>query len=287
MYRLHVEPNFGSIAIRRIGRADVEAALIKIKKATTDTSKGKRGLQATKALTMIHSVCEWATDNSLIERNPCRGIDDPAPKDNPDGKQTRALTDGELRTFWREAPNQMSPAAERVIKLAFLLGRRISEIANAERHEVLIDQSPPVLIIPADRIGNKAKSADAVPLPSLAIAIILEAMAVGEQGDPLFVGAHGDGTASHAFRGFRRDKGWPGRSRLHDARTLINDHMARMKVPAEMRSRTLHHTGDLRALVNTTYSAYDHMDERMRARRLWQVRLKGIVSGRKAHKLEW
>ena len=68
---------------------------------------------------------------------------------------------------------------------------------------------------------------------------------------------------------------------------MINDQMARMKVPSEMRSRTLHHNGDVRALVNSTYSAYDHIDERLRAFRLWQARLRNIVNGKKLHTLRW
>jgi len=58
---------------------------------------------------------------------------------------------------------------------------------------------------------------------------------------------------------------------MHDSRTLINDHMARLGVPTELRSRTLHHTGDLRQLANTVYSSFDHMPERYRALRLWQA----------------
>ena len=287
LYKLHVGPHFGKLPIAQMARVEIEAALRQIKKATTDPKKGKRGLQATKALTLMHSVCEWSVDAGFIDRNPCRGIDDPAPKDNPEGKQTRPVTDEELRIFWSEAPATVPLAAMRVIKLAFLLGRRISEISNAARHEALLDQEPPVLLIPADRIGNKAKVEDVVPLPRMAAAIIREALNTGKPTDPLFVGAHGDGTATGEFREFRRAKGWPGRTRLHDARTLVNDNMARMKVPTELRSRTLHHTGDLKALVNTVYSAYDHMDDRMRALRLWELRLRNIVSGRKMHVLRW
>ena len=50
--------------------------------------------------------------------------------------------------------------------------------------------------------------------------------------------------------------------------------MASIGVPTELRSRTLHHTGDLRQLVNTTYSGpYDFMDQRLSALELWERRL--------------
>ena len=87
----------------------------------------------------------------------------------------------------------------------------------------------------------------------------------------------------------RRQWGWPGKSvRLHDSRTLVADHMASMGVPTELRSRTLHHTGDLRQLVNTTYSGpYDFMDQRLRALELWERRLLEIVGGMQPSGERW
>ena len=232
-------------------------------------------------------VCEFAIDNEWLSHNPCRGIDDPVPRENPHGKSTRPLTNEELRILWTEMPIAMSAPVVRALKLTILLGRRISEIAGAQRHDVRLDQVPPVLIIPAQREGNKAKREDAIPLPPLALKIIHEALAEGDARAPLFVGASDRGTASHEFMEFRRGKDWPGRTRLHDARTLINDAMAVMGIPSEMRSRTLHHTGDLRALVMTTYSAYDHLPERLRALRLWQARLREIVGNHRPRGLRW
>ena len=197
------------------------------------------------------------------------------------------MTDAELRTLWREAPLVMSPAIWRALRIVLLLGRRTSEISDIARHEVMHEREPPVLLIPANREGNKAKQEDIVPLPPMVVAIIREALAIGKTTDPLFVGAHGRSTVSHEFTDFHNAMVWPGKSRIHDDRTMINDQMARMKVPSEMRSRTLHHTGDLRALVNSTYSAYDHIDEQLRAFRLWQARLRNIVNGKKLHTLRW
>lgn len=287
IYRLHIEKRLGAKPISDITKADVAACLDAAKKASTDAAKGHRGTQALKALKIIRPVCEMAVDAEWIDRNPCRGIDDPVPRNNPKGKSHRPLTDEELRILWREMPDTMAPAVVRVLKLTLLLGRRISELAGAQRHELLLEMSPPCLLIPADREGNKSKRDDVVPLPRLALAIICEALAVGEKTDPLFVGAADRGTASHEFMLFRRAKGWPGRTRLHDARTLINDHMARMLIPSEMRSRTLAHSGDLRQLVNTAYSQYDHLPERYRALRLWQARLINIVGGRRTRVLRW
>ena len=176
----------------------------------------------------------------------------------------------------------------RFAQITILLGRRISEITGAVRADARLDQQPPVLFITAAREGNKAKRDDAVPLPSLALATVQAALATGDAADPLFKGAAATRwTTSHAFKDFRRDKGWSGKTRLHDGRSLINDQMAAMGVPTEFRSRVLHHTGDLRQLANTVYSAYDFIPERLRALELWQARLTEIVTGAKPSGLRW
>ncbi len=287
IYKLHVKPHIGRTAITQLTRADIETAIAKVRKVTTDAAKGHRGLQALKTLKLIRSVCEKAVDDDYIARNPTRGIDDPVPASNPDGKATRTLSNDELRMLWNEAPNSMSAATVRVLRLTILLGRRISEIAGATRSDARLDQQPPTLFIPASRDGNKAKRDDAVPLPSAALSIIKEALAYGAADDPLFKGAATRWTASHAFKDFRRDREWAGKTRLHDMRGLINDQMAAMGVPTEFRSRVLHHTGDLRQLSNTVYSAYDFIPERLRALELWQARLEEIVTGTKPTGLKW
>ncbi len=287
IYKLHIEPHFGTKLITEISRADIEAALTKVRKATTDTKKGHRGTQALKALKIIRPIFERELDSSHIVQSPCRGIEDPVPRDNPAGKASRPLSNDELRILWTEAPHGMSAATVRVLRLTILLGRRISEIAGARRDDARLGQSQPVLFIPADREGNKAKRDDAVPLPGFALTIVKEALEAGMPGDPLFKGAATRWTTSHAFKDFRRNKEWSGKTRLHDARSLINDQMAAMGVPTEIRSRVLHHTGDLRQLANTVYSAYDFVPERLRALELWEGRLHEIVSGVKPSGLRW
>ena len=63
--------------------------------------------------------------------------------------------------------------------------------------------------------------------------------------------------------------------------------MAALGVPTELRSRTLHHTGDLQQLANTVYSAYDFMAERLRALELWETRLLEIVEDRAPAGQRW
>lgn len=286
IHRRHVSPLIGERPVTSLTRADLDKALRSIFEATNDPANGQRGLQATKAYQNIRSVLEWCVDEDHLAANPMRMPSWLPAKDNPKGKQSRPPTDSELRQLWKEGSSIMGPAQWRVMRLAILLGRRVSEIAGAERSEVHLDADPPYIVIPAGREGNKAKSEDAVPLPREASAIVREALTVGKLDAPLFVGAATRWTTSKALTGARRKWGWPGQVRLHDARSLINDHMARMGIPTEVRSRTLHHTGDLRQLANTVYSSFDHMPERYRALRLWELRVRDIVRGRR-RALRW
>jgi integrase len=257
LFKLHVAPHLGARAISRLDRTAVKTLLDKVRKATTDPEKKYRGVQATKVLKLLSSICEWAIDQQWIERNPCRGIGRPVPISHPQGKQSRPPTNAELRQLWLEAPNVMPPPQVRVLRLAILTGRRVSEIAGAERADVRLDSPIPCLFIPALREGNKPKRDDAVPLALLARAIIDEALNHCRDGQPLFVGAATRWTTSKALTMIRRAWTWPDPPvRFHDFRGLINDQMAALGVPTELRSRTLHHTGDLQQLANTVYSAY-------------------------------
>lgn len=287
VYRRHIKPRFGSVALASITKQDIAKAVAEIQAATTNAALSQRGLQASKALVILRMVMKFAVDNERIDRDPTRGIAEPVPNNNPAGKQTRALTPEELRSLWSEGPLIISLAKMRVIKLVLLTGRRVSEIVLARRKDARLDDSIPTLFIPANRVGNKAKVDDLVPLAPLALEIVKDALRVGQQDDPLFLGASDVRTATRAFVQFRKAKNWHGRTRQHDARTLLNDALASMGVPGEIRSRLLHHTGDLKSLVNTTYSAYDYLPEKLRALTLWEARLNEIISGATPSGLRW
>jgi integrase len=288
LFELHIDPHLGKRPLSDLDRQAIENLLAKVKKATINAEKGHRGVQATKVLKLISSICEWSIDHDWIERNPCRGIERPVPIAHPNGKQSRPPTNSELQQLWKDGPRVMTPAQLRVLRLAILIGRRISEIAGAGRDDPKLDGAIPCLFIPAQREGNKPKLDDAVPLPPLALSIIKDALAASKPGEPLFVGAATRWTTSKVLTTTRRAWKWPDPPvRFHDFRGLINDQMAALGIPTELRSRTLHHTGDLQQLANTVYSAYDFLPERLRALELWEARLIEIVHGRKPANLRW
>jgi integrase len=288
LFELHVKADLGKKSLSDLDRPAIEKLLKKVKAATSNAEKGHRGVQSTKVLKLVSSICEWCIDEGWLDRNPCRGINAPVPIAPPNGKQNRPPTNPELRQLWNDGPNVMSAAQTRVLRLAILIGRRISEIAGASREDAKLDGAIPCLFIPADRVGNKPKVDDAVPLPPLALSIVEGALATSKAGEPMFVGAATRWTTSKVLTTTRRAWKWPDPPvRFHDFRGLINDQMAALGVPSELRSRTLHHTGDLQQLANTVYSAYDFLPERLRALQLWEARLLEIVEERKPANLRW
>lgn len=288
VFSLHIADRLGTKPLTRLDRKLVQDTVDRVFEATVDEERGHRGLQATKVLKLLSSICEWAVDQGWIDRNPCRGIEYPTPVEHPEGKQSRPPTNAELRQLWNDGPKLLTPAQMRLIRLGILTGRRISELAGAERQDVRLDQSIPCLFIPAQREGNKPKRDDAVPLAPMALAVIKEAMSAAGESTSLFNGARTRWTTSKAVTMLRRLWEWPEpQVRFHDFRGLINDQMAALGVPTELRSRTLHHTGDLQQLANTVYSAYDFMADRLRALELWEARLTEIVEGREPSGLRW
>lgn len=278
IFNLYLAKPLGSKLILTLDREAIQKTIDHVKQITTNIEKKHRGLQATKALKLLSSVLEWCIDRGWIERNPCRGIELPEPIHNPEGKQHRPPTNDELRQLWTQAPHIMTKAQHRVLQLAILTGRRISEITGAQYQDAKLDQPIPCLFIPADREGNKPKKDDAVPLAPLALAIVRAAHSEGSPDTPLFLGAASRWTTSKVLTTARRAWGWPDPPvRFHDFRGLINDQLAALGVSSELRSRTLHHTGDLNQLSNTVYSAYDFMAERLRVLEQWEQRLAQIV----------
>jgi integrase len=294
IFRLHLAPHFGRLDIAALDKRKISDALEQVRLSTTDAAKGQRGLQATKALKLLNSVCQYAEDREYILRNPARGVSPPVPDHNPEGRQHRPLRESELRMIWREAPSHMNEQNVRLLRLALLLGKRVSELSGALKSELNLDHVPPRWIIPATREGNKGREDQLVPLPPLAAALLR--LAVEARGpspyvfqartsSPKPISRH---TPSQVFTEFRRAVGILDKVRFHDCRGLIVDQMAQLGVPREFRSQVLHHTGDMRAtLADKAYSTYDYESEKRRALTLWQDRLLEIVEGRGASGLRW
>ena len=290
----HIEPRLGNLPVSDLNKESIAMALEEIRVATTDPEKGRRGYMATKCLALIRMICRYAVDRDYIDRDPTRGITTPVPKTNPAGRRNRAPTDNELRQLWCAAPSHMSPQHVRLMRLAFLLGKRVSEMCGAAKSEIDLDSERPHWFIPGEREGNKSREAQVVPLPPLAAAILRDQLASAAKSHFAFParGIADKATLRHApsqaYSALRDAIGIAKSVRFHDARSLITDQMAKLGVPSEYRSHVLHHTRDMRAsLANSVYSTYDFEAEKRRALELWERRLTEIVEGRTASPERW
>lgn len=299
LFKTHIDPRIGKTKMALLDKATVEAKIEEIRKATTNPRRGHRGLQASKALQIIRSVCRYALGKDYSERDATFGIDRPVPSKNPKGKQNRPPTNDELKQLWHGA-SLMNPKTRRAFELTVLLGKRISELVGARKTEVEFGDNAN-LFIPGTREGNKSREDQRVPLPPLAQKIIREAIATSGGSPFLFPGdttknakarkgetSMSRHTPSHALRELRTQLGIAENVRLHDMRGLIVDQLAAMGVPSEYRSHVLHHTGDMRStLAAEVYSTYDFLPEKRRALELWEERLLEIIESKKPSGLRW
>ena len=290
----HLQPKLGRLPLTELTKGQIEEVLDDVRVATTDPDRGMRGYMATKCLALIRSICRYAVDRDYIGRDPTRGLSPPVPKKNPAGRQHRAPTDKELRQLWVGAPQHMNPQNVRLTRLAFLLGKRVSEMCGALQSEIDLVSERPSWLIPGEREGNKSRERQIVPLPSLALAILREQIASAAGSRFVFPARDRPQTQtsrhspSQAFSACRDTLGIDKSVRFHDARSLISDQMAKIGVPSEYRSHILHHTGDMRAsLANSTYSSFDYEPQKRRALELWEHRLLAIVEGRALPSERW
>lgn len=93
---------------------------------------------------------------------------------------------------------------------------------------------------------------------------------------------------SHAWRDLCNQVGVPEEVTLHTARSLLTNHLELMGVPDNIVSHVLHHTSDMKGTTaKRVYSTNTFRAEKLRALRLWQARLRNIVSGTRQHTLRW
>lgn len=297
IFETYIVPEFGKRPITAIGKAELKTHFDKLRdrlmKSGGRDGKGTRGEMAGKAFTYLQAVFELAVDENYIERGPMRGLRRPVPKE-PQQKTSRPLRPDELRRVWHGADVHLSQSFARMVKLALLLGRRRAEITGARKDEFHLSYLEQHWIVPP-REGNKSTLPSLVPLPPLALQIIQSAFADSRHSAYLFPqsrGADDRPTApdplSHAWRELCNALGISDDVNLHDARGLLTDALETMGVPDNIVSHCLHHTSDMKGTTaKRVYSSNQFRDEKRRALRLWELKLRGIAGGRRQHVLRW
>jgi integrase len=123
LWRHHIRPAFGHVALKDISKAMVQVHLGKL----ADAGFGVQIIEG--ALVRLKSIMEEALDNDLILKNPCRKIEIP-PCKAP--KETRSLTEAEVRALW-----DGSEGRDYLFwRIMILTGARPGEVLPLERADI-------------------------------------------------------------------------------------------------------------------------------------------------------
>ncbi|MDM9621121.1 site-specific integrase [Rhizobium sp. S96] len=234
----------------------------------------------------LHSIYSYALWQGYATRNPCVQVTYP-----PSGDRKTVLSDEQIRTVWRtfSPPVKVkgayvSPGMGYAILLAMVLLQRIGEVQQMGLSQ--IDFRNSLWVIPEDITKNRMLHV--VPLPPLAVKLILEALAARGpmDSDAVFPGAWDAqapvrrGAASRAFTRVKRALKWPD-IRLHDLRRTGSTRLAAppISVPPFVISKLLNHTSDTggAAPVTSIYNRYEYLAEKREALREWQDELEAIL----------
>ena len=143
-----------------------------------------------------------------------------------------------------------------------------------------------VWVIPSERMkGNRQHT---VPLSPRLLKLLLQSMRDGDPHGLVFPGKSGERlepmSVGHALRRLTDELGLEN-IRPHDLRRTMASEMGRLGVPEETISRVLAHAKQ--GVTAKHYNLHSYDAEKLRAFRIWHLRLHEIVRNRKPRGLRW
>jgi integrase len=270
----------GNVRVHELHRRDVTRVIDPIQ---------RRGavVEAGRVFEDVRGMLRWAVARGDLDHNPAEGMRKPAGR----APRERVLTNDEINILWHGLPEALarSKSVQRIIKLCLITAQRVSEISEMQRAE--LDLKAGLWLIPGSRTKNS--HAHRVPLSSLAIGIIEEALA--DAGDTEFVFPAANGALSgHAvartiLRANETSEERPhgrfgiGPWSAHDLRRSAVSKMAELGVAPIVLGHVINHRSVTKAGVTlSVYSTYDYSPERRAALDLWADRLAAIIAGKPA-----
>jgi integrase len=193
--------------------------------------------------------------------------------------KTRTLTDDEIRLFWHRVIEPPIPSTVGLaLRLVLAAGVRPGEAAGMARSELEFDERgvPTGWTIPAAR--SKNRRAHFVPLSPLARDVIVEAMALNNNGALIFAARNYTlavamarlATVLAGVESWKADPPTP-----HDLRRTTATKLAAAGVPGEDVSAILGHVRT--DVTGKHYDMYRRADEKRRALDRWSRILKSII----------
>lgn len=302
-------PIWKSKPILDITDADVEVVVKEKKKSKIGTARSKTGksykrkiggkVAARNLYALIARMFTWAIGQAEYRRiglkmSPCATIIKSALLGESSPSRERALSNEELRAFWRATGKLESPYSE-AYRLLTLAALRKREVTKADRGEFDFDAGS--WIIPPERMkgrnaGRKAARAHLVPMTPEIEELVLRARqhggafvfstTLGKR--PVHLGAKVKAKLDvlmldelRAMAGEREEdpatvklKPWTN----HDLRRTCRTHLAQMKIEERVREAVLAHRPPT---ITGTYNVHEYEDEKREALKLWTSRLMSIV----------
>ena len=278
--RLHVLPKWSKRRYDHIRRSDVIELVEGMVKAGSP-------VQANRVQALISMIFSFAVDSDLMEANPCSRLR----KRGAENRETRVLSDDEIRQFWRRAV--LPPVTRRVglaLRLTLLTGCRPGEAAGIGRKELSdLDQAGnAVWLLPPER--SKNGRAHMVPLSELARSTVLAAIdLISDEDHYLFPSPveTGGPITGHALtvamsRMVKKIEGaavttWAADPPSpHDLRRTVATRLSALGISKEDRDACFNHTPT--DVGSKHYDQYERAVEKRNALDLWADSLKTILA---------
>ena len=256
-----------------IKRMDISAIL-------DDVATNVTPPQANRVQSLISAVFSWAVNEGRLESTPVYRM----PKRTNEKVRERVLSDDEMRQLWNATED--TGVIGDAIRFGLITGQRRSEVAEMPRSELDMSPSDPTWTIPSKRTKNGI--IHRLPLAPMARRLLAERLT--DCKGHVFAGRADSASGAISPDAISRfmwklDIGEP-RVTIHDMRRTVGTRMAAMGVPKHVRAAVLNHVSGARSSVtDAVYNQHDGIAEKARALRLWELRLRNIVSGKAIHKL--
>jgi integrase len=223
---------------------------------------------------ILRMLWRWAIDRGYVQTSPIEGMHPPA---RPIARD-RVLTDAELVAIWQSA-DRMGWRYGAVVRLLFLTGQRLFEVAGAKWSELNLDEQ--LWSIPRERM--KTATLHEVPLSEDATRLV-ERLPRLESSEHLFPAYPNRRNGSPHIQGF----GWAKRQmdefsgvenwRLHDIRRTVATRIQGLGFRIEVTEDILGHTKGSRSTIVRTYQRHQFKHEKRQALEAWAQSLKEIIA---------
>ncbi len=284
-----VLPKWKDKPVVEIRRRDVDELLDTIADRGAD-------VQANRTLARLKTLFNWAEEKEFVTASPVLRM---KARTKERGRE-RALTDQEIKWFWKSCDNLGQPFGP-LFKLLLLTAQRRDEVATMEWKDVDLEKS--AWTIPRHKAKNDR--AHGVALSDVAVKIIgtqPKIVAANSEGEEITVQQHFIFTTNGItpVSGFSRAKERLDKSMnslrqkelklkegesgieefiLHDLRRTAATGMAKLNIPPHVVDKILNHVSGTIRGVAAVYNRHAYTDERSAALETWSNYIMALVEG--------